>query len=180
MKRFSVLMLVLGLSSISNAATVAVYTNTTQGVAADAPTTINAVGDQISIVVSENVGIAGGVAGFTVDVEHSTGMTCSLTGPVPFPWMFPPLVTILPFGANGETTNLGVGTAQFPPAPRDYFTVTFTVPNSVLTDANFSIDISYTGLLVGGKPADAALPTVPEPMTIALLGLGGLFLRRRK
>ena len=177
MKRFSVLMLVLGLSSISNAATVAVYTNTTQGVAADAPTTINAVGDQISIVVSENVGIAGGVAGFTVDVEHSTGMT--VTTIPPYPWMFPMLVTVVPFGPTGQSAVLGVGTAIFPPASRDYVTVTFIVPASADLDPT-GIDVTYTGLLLGGQPAAANLPTIPEPMTIVLLGLGGLFLRRRK
>jgi len=42
------------------------------------------------------------------------------------------------------------------------------------------INITFTGNYGGFTPADIAIHVIPEPMTIALLGLGGLFLLRRR
>jgi hypothetical protein len=49
---------------------------------------------------------------------------------------------------------------------------------------SYAADASYANMKVGGAPTDVAidgvtLNVVPEPMTLGLLSLGGLFLRRR-
>lgn len=66
-----------------------------------------------------------------------------------------------------------------------------TDPYTVAADIQFIADISYTGTSVAetltielledvGVPIDSVTYVVPEPMTIALLGLGSLFLLRRR
>ncbi len=70
------------------------------------------------------------------------------------------------------------------PAGETLYSFTYTVPNAPGT----TIDITGDNVFVQFRDFDftqttslgaATLNIVPEPMTIALLGLGGLFLRRR-
>ena len=171
MRRLLVLMLVLGIASAASAATVAVYTNTTQGV--DALTNDAAIGDTIVITVGLDAASAGGSAGFSIDVDHSTGGVAAVLGV----WTMPPVASVAPFPPTGESFILGNGIIGLPANPGDYFSATFQVPASAL---GLDIDVAYNGSIAGGTPAGAKLPVIPEPITIALLGLGGLFLRRRK
>jgi hypothetical protein len=57
----------------------------------------------------------------------------------------------------------------------DMFTISILAGTTAGTTYLAVEDGSYNYLI-----SDVALQIVPEPMTIALLGLGGLFLRRRK
>jgi hypothetical protein len=179
MRRLLVLMLVLGMTSVASAATVAVYTNVTQGVDALSPPAGKeaADGDTIEIVVSTDAQSAGGSTGFSFDVEWSTGGVATVLGT----WSMTPIGSVVPYGANGESFILGDGFAGLPAPAGDWFKGVFQVPTgAVAGDGDLLIDVTFHGDLLGGKPADAQMPLVPEPMTIALLGLGGLFLRRRK
>jgi hypothetical protein len=81
---------------------------------------------------------------------------------------------------DGFQVNLQ-GTYITVPMPSDdiVFSYSFHVPN---LPASTIITINTTGLYgsVSRDALDATLHVVPEPMTVMLLGLGGLFLRRRK
>jgi hypothetical protein len=178
MRRLLVLMLVLGMTSVASAATVAVYTNVTQG--ADALTALNADGDAIKIVIGLDAASAGGNTGFSVDIENSTGATGTVLQPASW-MMVASAKAAVPFGATGQTQGFNDGVIGMPAPVGDWLQVDFTIPaGTVAGDPGGNIDIGYNGTLCGAAPAGAGLPLVPEPITIALLGLGGLFLRRRK
>ena len=179
MRRLLVLMLVLGMTSVASAATVAVYTNVTQG-NIDALTALNADGDAIKIVIGLDAASAGGNVGFSVDIENSTGATGTVLQPLS--WMMQATAkAAVPFGAAGQTQGFNDGVIGMPAPVGDWLQVDFTIPvGTVAGDPGGTVDIGYNGVLCGAAPAGAGLPLVPEPMTIALLGLGGLFLRRRK
>ncbi len=66
----------------------------------------------------------------------------------------------------------GLGEPPDPVEAGDWFTVTY---GGEVGDTLYVYDSA-----VGGTPYIGSLLVTPEPMTIALLGLGGLFLRRRK
>jgi hypothetical protein len=76
-----------------------------------------------------------------------------------------------PFDIYGHITDINADdTTEGWPHAGDHFQTTLT-----RTGASVQIDLLNDGL---GLVDSVTL--VPEPMTIALLGLGGLFLRRRK
>lgn len=100
-------------------------------------------------------------------------------------------VFLLPGGlfAKNQTTALGNGfkvsveSTYFigTPMPTDKVIVSFSFHVPELPASTY-IDINTTGVY-GGALADnldARIHVTPEPMTVMLLGLGGLFLRRRK
>ena len=61
----------------------------------------------------------------------------------------------------------------------EWFTFDMTIPAGAQVDDVFGIDILDLNWGLVQDPA-LAVTVVPEPMTLCLLGLGGLLLRRRK
>ena len=59
-----------------------------------------------------------------------------------------------------------------------WFTFDLTAPTSAAMDDVYTINLLTGGW--GDSGYSLTVTVVPEPMTMALLGLGGLFLRRRK
>ena len=174
MKKLLVLMLVLGLASMANAA-LTDYVLYTDGLVLDV------------------VGIAGGsVPGYYI----TSNATVNIIDPQT------PTIYLTPgnLGANTQTSgDLGNAlTATMGPTTYGFITaLAAPAPDTVDAGMWFTfdiVDVSTAGWTVGqtvatlaildnmGAPigSSAVISTVPEPMTIALLGLGGLFLRRRK
>jgi hypothetical protein len=125
----------------------------------------------------------GGIGGFG-DFKMNIDQYADIPG-VEVKWittftLIPGSVTAAVNGDGIDVTVLGMNFSNSPVG--DIYYYEFTVANDAVV--NDTITISHTaGSWNGAFPkaaADVVLTVVPEPMTIALLGLGGLFLRRRK
>ena len=180
MKKLLMLVLVLCLTSASYAtvATVAITVN-------DQPYTGQSVepSDIIKVVWDTTTSIMGGYAGLNYDVslgDYEAGSFSTVGAP-------PLIGTTIALGETAEGMAVTGGNAGMPHPAGWLFEFEFHVP----FDTPYSTVIVLDAL-TGGYGGDLAVAgdqdlypydeihVVPEPMTIALLGLGGLFLRRRK
>ena len=200
MKKLLVLMLVLGLASAANAATVDLVV-TVGGSPYGGE--LLAVGTVVKVeVVQSATDTANGGGKLTVDFVGANP-TITDTTPVavfdPGPpmtmygwnWLMNSGVAMLgsgPYTAwKGAAANVGVGTpgigAIMDPMNATMYsnTVEFTFDTTVSTILSWgsATDWHTTGGSIILGPS-VPINVVPEPMTVALLGLGGLFLRRRK
>lgn len=160
MKKLLVLMLVLGMSTLASAGLML----TNDG--ADA-------GDEIAIDALGELGVdddRASVDGFEFEMSITDGTldTSGLT--FPLTWMFAPY-------KKGETaSSVDVTGGDFFPK-----TGPLTIMNGIMANAQVGsiITLTSTASANAGEVYDRCIVT-PEPMSLALLGLGGLFLRRRK
>ena len=199
MKRLIILLLVLGLTSTASATVgMDVYIN---GVlAADLDPVV--VGDIVTVAITDTAPTvpvigAAGFADFKVGISAGTFNAASevwADGPFsgdPFfvgPWATSPLPPSLIAIVNGAGFDVKVdaifGDTPFaPPIAGDIVSFTFTATGGTTIDPHFGVyngDGVNNSAIPGTGDTYGVITLVPEPMTIALLGLGGLFLRRRK
>jgi len=162
MKKFLVLALVLGLATMATAGDLAAI--------ADMGYTV--IGDTVTITTT------GSVANFNLQLSPDAGTLTAGNASTNFGYVsdgVPDLAETGIMGAAGAVTSV-------PPVYQTGTLYTFTydgtelvtLGDSILGTSSVQWENDDVISLVG------ATITIPEPMTIALLGLGGLFLRRKK
>ena len=164
MKKILVLMLILSVASLANA-----------GVVVTLDKTEVFPGDVVTLVIGNDAGAAGGTIGFTLDViQGAEPASAGVLGA----WMLPPAtaatITSDAAGVYFAFTNGTIGLNVM----GDWLEASFTV-NPGAAAGSF-VDLNWGGAILGMTPENMSIPVVPEPTTIALLGLGGLALLRRR
>jgi hypothetical protein len=142
-----------------------------------------------TITLSSDIPLIGGIDN-AVGVMVAPTIEGTLIGPVTFRTIGAPVATPivarmtgteavangLPYG--GGFANFTWGDAVIAPAPAGDW-LSFTMAGySTGTEANHTVQVDLLGENVTG--GSIYLNAVPEPATMALLGLGGLLLKRRK
>lgn len=163
MKKLLVLMLVAGISSLASA-----------GLVLNPSGTVDDGGMPVGIAVEST----GAITGFEFKIEVVGGTIAGDLDWAGQTWMF------APYAKGRSDTHVEVTGGDFfakagPLTVLQGLTVTRTDPMAVVTliaTGNNNVD----GGVVGKDTVMSTLTIVPEPMSLMMLGLGGLFLRRRK
>ena len=179
MKKLLILMLVLGMASLASATPVMVVSNTTPTLGSTFTVTISGT----SAEASGTDYIGGGYAGvLALDYDNYTDGADN-------PYISFVNVTVTPTIAAGAGAGMSdsTGNVQWIAAyginPADetrdvdeglWFTWTLNADSLGTTMVDF-LNAGWTATI-----DDQLVTVIPEPVTIALLGLGALFLRRRK
>jgi len=178
MRKLVVLLLVFAMASLANAAIVSF---SAEDYVPGSPITITVSSDEL-------------VTGLVLALITDNGFAGTAT-----PGAWDALFTVADPGYNADDFGLGgtgdlimVTGAITPgfPATGDLYTYTYDVPTTATGDITFTVEdahgyFSSISYMVGDVATPMSITgmeftSVPEPMTIALLGLGGLFLLRRR
>ena len=175
MKKLSFLLVILMVASVSNAAYMNILVNGTPLEGVDV-----APSDMITMVFGDDMPGVGGMGAMVVDVSagDQVGDPVDLYGS----WMLIGFsFEVVPDGDGFLTTVSGSNLTMAVPAG-DFWEQTFHVPDWM--EESDYITITHTaGDWNGNYPEafeEVVLHIVPEPTTIALLGLGALSLLRRR
>jgi len=157
MKKLLVLVLVLGMVSVGSAAVIDTIT-------------VTYAGDTFTVTSSAVQEVDLGLGNDPIDGGHSwysDAVVLTAAGGLGYATVYPGDYDGIDFGTlSGGGFAVGAG---------DWITFTYTGPREL----NGNVIFDFYDYAVGYDPIGTITAT-PEPMTIALLGLGGLFLRRRK
>lgn len=183
MKKILVLILVLAMAPLANAVIISwSATNYTPGVACT-----------ITISMYSDEQIVGGCVARVTDFDAGGTANAPGTWGVKFTVQHDGGYSGLDVGLGKGELVIANGTVDIPAyATGTLFTYTYDVPATNAGTIHFKLldypDAGYVSSMFymsGGKAieylmTDMTFDSVPEPMTIALLGLGGLFMLRRK
>jgi hypothetical protein len=125
-------------------------------------------------VVGEVVALNGGpTADYAVTLSNATGASVAVSGEGFVSWLLAPLAPVVTDTPAGAVIS-GLQGSAFGASGKIYQIDFKAASEGVL-------DITQAGDISGGKDADiTGVNVVPEPMTMALLGLGGMLIRRKK
>jgi len=196
MRKLLILMLVIGLASMASARGTLSLSIDVDGSAYDAATNGVYDGALVKVTFNDSSVVFGdlGPAALTLSVDSGSAAgnfwwnhnaplwaAASLDG-----WSIDPQLT--PTAVGDGLTAVVSGQYEWqnnmigPPTSGDEFSFEFTAGGESVTidvtAGSYSSDSAFGA--VGSADGYPYVTLVPEPMTIALLGLGGLFLRRRK
>jgi len=202
MKKLLVLLLVFGMSSLANAGLLSLYVEV--GSSPYVEGTLVPVGSTVDVYIVQGAEDTLGSGGEVfVDFENVAGATptdLTVSPMVDFyggwNWLLNGGVQILGSAAGADegdfwmskVANLPGGTPGIGsimgltgmPGRETYTNTNSTAMFSFTTPDDITV-VSFTkGVWDGVLVSDSVQVGIPEPMTLALLGLGGLFLRRRK
>jgi hypothetical protein len=183
MKKLLVLILVLGISSVANAVLVDMTVGGT--------TITRTASGSVTLYVTASDSGDGAKLGdidalMTVTGGDVISGAMNLSDCASYGWDVSLSANPVGLGTAGVQMDGGMASTAGTLGVVGYVTIAYTMGNKDVVTVNFSeyyggsYDTNFNEVMSDSFSTLGGVTIIPEPMTMALLGLGGLFLRRRK